>query len=168
MRFGSFAACAMTLSLAACASGPERGPRMQGEPPRVLLSADTLLFASFDANADLRVETSEIEAGIAREWTRADANGDGALAPIEFQTWMNLALGGSNAPPYRLDFDRNVDNSITRAEFETEMRSRAADYDKNTDGVLERVEFLRDGPRPQMMMGGPDGGQRTGGRPRRR
>lgn len=164
MFIRAFAIGALTLTAAACASGPSRDERPR-EGPRVLLSADTLLFASFDANADLRIDSSEIEAGIVREWTRADQNQDGALSPIEFQAWMNLALGGSNAPPYRLDFDRNVDNSITRAEFETEMRSRAADYDQNEDGVLERAEFLRDAPRPQMMMN-PDGDPRMRTRPR--
>src|SRR5262245_34472199 len=142
MKMAIVAAGVLALGATSCAGGGSRdrdaGPR---EAPRVLLSADALLFASFDANNDLRIETAEIEAGVAREWARADANNDGELAPIEFQNWMMLALGGSNAPPYRLDFDRNVDNSITRAEFETEMRSRAQDYDENSDGVLARAEF---------------------------
>jgi hypothetical protein len=45
--------------------------------------------------------------------------------------------------PYRLDFDRNVDNSITREEFESEIRARVRDYDENGDGVLTRGEFTR-------------------------
>lgn len=152
MKLAILAAGVLALGASACASGGRNGDSGPRELPRVLLSADTLLFATFDANNDLRIDNAEIEAGIAREWARADANNDGELAPIEFQTWMNLALGGSNAPPYRLDFDRNVDNAITRAEFETELRGRAADYDEDSDGVLTRAEFLRDQPRPQMMM----------------
>lgn len=162
MKLAIFAAGVLALGAASCASNSGdrgAGPR---EAPRVLLSADALLFASFDANNDLVIDNAEIEAGMAREWTRADANNDGELGPIEFQSWMTVALGGSNAPPYRLDFDRNVDNVITRAEFETEMRARAADYDENADGALARAEFLREQPRPQMMM---DGRERARRRP---
>ncbi len=135
------AACATS----ACMSGGgDRGPRIPNEPVRVLLSADALVYASGDANGDLRIDAAERDAAIAREWARADGNNDGALTPIEFQEWVTAALGGSNAPPYRLDFDRNVDNSITREEFETELRSRFDDYDANDDGVVVRAEFIRE------------------------
>lgn len=130
------------VALTACASGG-RGPGPGGEPVRALMSGDALMFVSFDADGDLSITQQEIEAGITREFTRADANGDGALAPIEFQTWSHAVLGGSQMGPYRLDFDRNVDNSITRAEFETEIRARVADYDEDRSGALARSEFIR-------------------------
>lgn len=154
MRVAILAAGVLALGAVSCAGRSESRAAGMREAPRVLLSADALLFASFDANDDLRIDAAEIEAGVAREWARGDANNDGEMAPIEYQAWMNLALGGSNAPPYRLDFDRNVDNAITRAEFETELRSRAADYDENSDGVLARAEFMREAPQPQVTMGG--------------
>lgn len=159
------AAVGVALAVAGCASRPEPSRGLQGEGPRVLLSADTLMFASFDANNDLRIDAAEQAAGIAREWTRADANGDGEITPLEMQTWMTTALGGADAPPYRLDFDRNVDNKITRAEFDQELAVRARDYDKDNDGVLTRAEFLREAPRAQMpmMQGGPRGGVRRRG-----
>jgi hypothetical protein len=150
------------LAAAGCAGGP-RGEPERREAPRVLLSADTLVFASFDADGDLRVDVSERDAGIAREWTRADANGDGTIAPIEFQAWVGATLGGANMPPYRLDFDRNVDNAISRAEFETEFRGRFDDYDADKDAVLTRAEFVRELRRPQMRSGPGEGGP-----PRRR
>lgn len=130
-------------ALTACASGNGRGPGPGGEPVRALMSGDALMFVSFDADGDLSITQQEIAAGIAREFTRADANGDGALAPIEFQSWSHAVLGGSQMGPYRLDFDRNVDNSITRAEFETEIRARVADYDEDRSGALARSEFIR-------------------------
>lgn len=135
------AACVTT----ACASGGggDRGQRLP-EPVRVLLSADALVLGSGDTNGDLAIDVAERDAVIAREWARADANRDGALTPIEFQEWTSVALGGTNTPPYRLDFDRNVDNSITQAEFETELRSRFDDYDANDDGRVVRSEFLRE------------------------
>jgi hypothetical protein len=151
----ALAACG-AAALTACASG---GGGFTGEPVRALLSGDAMMFVSFDADGDLSTTSAEIEAGIAREFARADTGGDGALTPIEFQTWANGVLGGGQLGPYRLDFDRNVDNTITRAEFETEIRGRVSDYDEDQSGALSRGEFVRlvnqarppvDRPRPRM------------------
>lgn len=137
----TWVALALTAVLAsACASG--RG-NSENEPIRALLSADALMFVGFDADGDLSTGAPEVEAGIAREFTRADSNRDNALQPIEFQNWANIVLGGSQMGPFRLDFDRNVDNSITREEFETEIRGRVRDYDADENGVLARSEFVR-------------------------
>lgn len=131
------------LAAAACAGGGSRPNSDDREQIRALLSADTLLFVSFDLDRDLNITTAEIEAGITHEFTRADANRDGQLQPIEFQNWGNAALGGAYIGPYRLDFDRNVDNVITREEFENELRARSETYDENEDGVLTRADFVR-------------------------
>lgn len=128
-------------SLTACASGGGSGPTR--EPIRALMSADALMFVSFDTDGDLSTSAAEIEAGIAREFARADSNGDGSLSPIEFQAWSNSVLGGSQLGPYRLDFDRNVDNTISRSEFETEIRGRVSDYDEDGNGSLSRAEYIR-------------------------
>lgn len=130
------------LALTACASGPGRAADTH-EPIRALLSADALLFVSFDADGDLSTTTAETEAGTAREFSRADANNDGQLQPIEFQNWANSVLGGGQLGPYRLDFDRNVDNVITREEFETEIRGRMRDYDEDESGDIRRSELIR-------------------------
>ena len=128
------------LALAACASGRGGG---DNEPIRALLSADALMFVSFDTDGDLATSAAEVNAGIPREFARGDVNRDGALQPIEFQSWANAVLGGGQMGPFRLDFDRNVDNSITRDEFESEIRSRVRDYDSDENGVLVRSEFVR-------------------------
>jgi Ca2+-binding EF-hand superfamily protein len=107
------------------------------------MSGDALMFVSFDADGDLVISRAEIEAGLAREFARADVNADGELQPIEYQNWALAVLGGAAMGPYRLDFDRNVDNVITRAEFDAELNARASDYDHNDDGVLTRAEFVR-------------------------
>jgi len=142
MQFRTLAmtGCA-ALALAACASSGGEGPSR--DPIRAILSGDAMMFVSFDSNGDLSVSRDELEAGIIREFTRIDANADGNVSPIEFQNWANNVLGGSQMGPYRLDFDRNVDNTITRAEFETEARARFSDYDENSDGALTRSEFVR-------------------------
>ena len=124
------------LALTACGG---RAAQDSTAPIRALLSADALMLVSFDANADLSVSRDEAEAGFAREFTRADADNNGALSPIEFSNWSNLVLGGSQIGPYRLDFDRNVDNVITREEFDTEMRARVSQYDGDENGALSRT-----------------------------
>jgi hypothetical protein len=137
-----------TLALVACAAlgvtacGGGRAAQ-DAAPIRALLSADALMLVSFDTNADLNVSREESEAGFAREWTRADADGNGSLSPIEFSNWSNLVMGGSQIGPYRLDFDRNVDNVITREEFDTELRARFSQYDSDENGAISRSEFVR-------------------------
>ncbi len=129
------------LALAACGGG--RAMRDRTAPIRALLSADALMLVSFDANGDLSVSREEAEAGYGREWTRADVDANGSLSPIEFSNWSNLVLGGSQIGPYRLDFDRNVDNVITREEFDTELRARFSQYDSDENNALSRTEFVR-------------------------
>lgn len=140
LRMIAVAACA-SVGLAGC--GGSAAVQDRTAPIRALLSADALMLVSFDTNGDLLVTREEAEAGFAREWTRADANGDGTLQPIEFNNWSNLVLGGAQIGPYRLDFDRNVDNAITREEFDTELRARFSQYDADENGSLSRTEFVR-------------------------
>jgi hypothetical protein len=102
-----------------------------------------MLFIGFDTNGDLSSSSEEVDAGLDREFARADANHDGSLQPIEFQNWSNLVLGGGQLGPYRLDFDRNVDNVITREEFNAEINARKRDYDADENGALARSEFVR-------------------------
>lgn len=137
----ALAGCA-ALTVTACASGGGREGSTR-DPIRALLSGDALMFVSFDTNGDLSVSRDELEAGITRELARIDTSGDGTISPIEFQNWANAVLGGGQMGPYRLEFDRNVDNTITREEFETEIRARFSDYDENNDGALTRGEMVR-------------------------
>jgi len=142
MQAGHFAGLACALVLAACASGGGRsGPR--DEPIRALMSADVMMFVSFDADGDLSVSAAEIEAGMNAEFARADTSRDGQMQPLEFQNWANIVLGGGQIGPYRLDFDRNVDNVIAREEFDTEIRARVRDYDSDENGAISRSEFVR-------------------------
>ena len=145
---------ASAATVTACATG---GPGSHAnEPIRALLSADVMMFVSWDTNGDLVVSPDEIEAGITREFERADANHDGRIEPIEFQAWANVVLGGGQMGPYRLDFDRNVDNVISREEFANEIHGRVRDYDTDENGSLSRAEFVRlvgqaRPPRPQTL-----------------
>ena len=136
----------MMVLLAAAAtacgtSGARDGDRQ--EPTRALLSTDAIMFSGFDADDDFSVTMAEADAGITRELARADANGDGSIGPIEYQNWANLVLGGGMTPPYRLDFDRNVDNVISAEEFRNELTARARGYDSDENGAIARSEFVR-------------------------
>lgn len=142
MHLRNFVGVSALIALAACATGGANG-RGGPEVVRAILSADVMMFVGFDTNGDLSVSGDELTAGIAREFERADTNHDGQLQPIEFQNWANVVLGGQQLGPYRLDFDRNVDNVITREEFEHEIRARFADYDADENGALTRNEFVR-------------------------
>jgi hypothetical protein len=141
MRSRSMAVLVLAAAaVAGCASGSE-GRRV--EPLRALLSVDALVFSGFDSDDDLRISAAEIEAGIAHEWARADANHDASLQPLEFQNWSTTVLGGGQTPPYRLDFDRNVDNAISAEEFRAELLARAHEYDTDEDGALTRADLVR-------------------------
>jgi len=122
------------------ACGASRAPDFN-DPVRAMLSGDAMMLVSWDGDGDLNITAAEVDTGIPREFARADSNSDGSVTPIEFQAWTNIVLGGGPMGPYRLDFDRNVDNTITREEFETEIRARVRDYDEDGNQVLTRGEF---------------------------
>ncbi len=134
-------ACVAAGAAGCAGSGSRNGDRQ--DPTRALLSTDAIMFSDFDADGDFSVTMAEADAGIARELARADANSDGSIGPIEYQNWANLVLGGSMTPPYRLDFDRNVDNVISAEEFRNELVARARGYDTDENGSIVRSEFVR-------------------------
>ncbi|MFT3728401.1 MAG: hypothetical protein QM759_11310 [Terricaulis sp.] len=178
------------VALASCAGAPphHRGgfgagmgegmPNFQSAPHVVRTAgtadADAILFASFDRDGDLLVSPAELNAGIVREFARADANHDGAIDAAEYRAWSQLALGGIYAP-FRQDVDRDGDGKICTDEFAAEFRARAHRYDSNGDGVLEHAELVRSasGADDDLQLltpqsGGGQGADDGGGPPRRR
>jgi hypothetical protein len=170
MRLLPLAFVAGAALLSACGTSNSRGPT--NDPVRVLLSTDALLFGDFDTDGDYSVSTAEVEAGVTREFARADSNRDNGIGPIEFQSWANQVLGGAMTPPYRLDFDRNVDNIISAEEFRAELLARHASYDTDENGVVTRTELVRQvnqARRPPREAAPPigDGPSPAGGQPSR-
>jgi Ca2+-binding EF-hand superfamily protein len=149
---------------------PEAGPggaqaAGAGIRPSAFVMIDALLLTGFDADHDARIDEDELTQGITREFSRADENGDGSIAPLEFGAWSRAALAGGQGAPFRLDFDRNVDGAVTREEFHAELTARAREYDRDHDGVLSRSEFVREAPRASEMPG-PMGKMKMKGRGR--
>ncbi|MBI1188734.1 MAG: hypothetical protein GC206_15620 [Alphaproteobacteria bacterium] len=146
------------LVVGACAGRPQGPPRAPGaaEAERAMAAPNALLLTSFDADSDLEIDGGELDAGAVREFARADDDGDGALSPFEYNAWAEAALGGLHVPR-RLEFDSNVDNSITRAEFEAALRALMQAYDADGDGRIVRAELIRERPR---MMAAPEGMRR--------
>lgn len=132
--------------------------------PRPLKSSTGLLFASFNSDDDMRISRAELNAGIDRAFARADQNSDGDIAPLEFEAFSKAALDGGKSPPFRLDFDRDVDGRISLAEFRAELTAIATGLDSDKDGVLGHAEMLKAfetqaGPRGGAGGPGPGGGQ---------
>lgn len=157
---------AALAALSACAS-PGRPPAMggegQGAGQGAVLSGDALLWVSFDADRDYITSRAEAAAGLDEEWTRA---GGVALSPLDFEAWARRALAGPDLAPFRLEFDRNMDNQITREEFDAALMARFSEHDRDGDGQLRRGELVQQVAR--MPMQGGDGPRGGGGPPRGR
>jgi hypothetical protein len=131
----------VTLAATACATGSDRDA--DERPPSAVISGDGLLIAGFDTDGDFRTTRAEFEQGLAVAFATADSDGDGALSPLEWQSWSNRALGGDLIGPFRLEVDRNVDNVTTQEEFVTEFQARFTGYDTDNDGAVSRPELVR-------------------------
>lgn len=142
-------------ALAACAGGPGRGgprgpggrgpgggPEAAGEP-RALKTSAGLLLSSFDADHDLQVTREELNAGIDRAFAHYDLNGDQDISPLEFEAFAKAALDDGKSPPFRLDFDRDVDGRITPKEFRAELSAIFDSLDADKNGVLSHAELLK-------------------------
>ena len=86
--------------LAACMGGrgmrPEAGPggaqaAGAGIRPSAFVMIDALLLTGFDADHDARIDEDELTQGITREFSRADENGDGSIAPLDVRGQRGLA-----------------------------------------------------------------------------
>ena len=110
--------------------------------PTIFALPLSLAIAGFDADGDTRVTRAEYDAGVIREWTRADANGDGMIGAIEHGSWAERTLGSPGALPSLLDLDRDGDDRVSREEFIRFFARHFATLDKDGDGVLTRAELI--------------------------
>lgn len=124
------AALALALLVAplVAAAGPQQ-KRPAGPPiGAMLLLPAGLLFVSFDANGDRRMDQAELLAGLDRAFAEADRDVSGALSPLEYADWAEAALGDRDAHPARVAVNPDQDLIVTRAEFRAAFLELAASY----------------------------------------
>lgn len=130
------------IAITGAAQARKEPPPYRPATPTIFALPEALMIAGFDRDGDTRVSRAEYDAGIVREWTRADANGDGIVGAIEHGTWAALVLGSPGALPNLLDLDKDGDDRISRAEFIGYFAARFAALDKDGDGSIARSELI--------------------------
>ena len=118
-----------------------RGERVSG--PITAISAGALVFAGFDANADYKINSTELTSGLAKAFKAADKDGSTTLSLFELEDWREAALGSLDAAPGTLAFDKDFDQRVTREEFDHAMTFVFKTGDKNEDGVLELNDLVK-------------------------
>ncbi len=141
MKNMAWVALAGTL-LAGCASAPQV-PTAGGERVSAVVSGDAFVIAAADSDGDLLTTQAELDAATTGLFDRADADDSGALSPLEFQAFARDFMGGDLLGPFRLEFDRNVDNAITAEEFSAAFGARFIRYDGDESGSVTRGELVR-------------------------
>ena len=143
----SISLVAVTAGLLGCASSDKPKPSMnslndlQGKQVAAPVG---LLFAGMDENRDVKISSDEIRLGGKELFTISDLDGDAALTPTEFGTFSETHLGGSYSSPSRMQFDRNLDQKISLAEFQDTLEIFHKKLDENGDGQLVRSEMVMD------------------------
>ena len=126
--------------------GGERSAPKRPSQQRALIPAG-LLFASFDTDGDYAATRSELNVGILRSFTAADKNNNGTLSLVELSQWRERVLGSLDILPGNTQFDKNFDNQIAAAEFQTTLTDLFTGFDRNENGQLEFSEMTKDMPR---------------------
>ncbi|MBB5685779.1 EF-hand domain-containing protein [Sphingobium boeckii] len=134
-------------------------PAIAKKPPVPMLSQATIsaspvsqMIAGFDSDGDAVVSQVEFDAGVARSFVDGDENKDGRITLIELSRWAAKWLGNAGALPGQYDFDRDLDDAVSRAEYEAEFAKRLAGFDMNKDGALARSELISFKPQPPIPM----------------
>ncbi len=110
--------------------------------------AGALLFASFDVNADYKIDTNELKTGLEKAFIIADRDKSGALTLVELERWRVMALGSEQAAPGNYAFTPDFSRRIDKARFLAVLTKLAAQFDADengkTDGVIQFSDLLRD------------------------
>ncbi len=125
--------------------GELKKPVRAGAPRERLLPGGGL-FISFDANGDGVVVEDEIEAGIARAFDEADADGNGVLTALEQQAWARDLPTRDETLANPVRFDPNLDRRVSPEEFADVILGLARDYSE--DGSVTVVISALRAPDP--------------------
>lgn len=103
------------------------------------------LLLSFDMDQDGQITRTEVESGIAAAFTKADANEDGRITPLEQIRWSETlpTRDVSLANPAR--FDPNLDRSVRTDEFSEIIQAFAALHANEATGTIP-LEALKAKP----------------------
>lgn len=117
------------------------------------------LFISFDEDENGAVVMTEIEAGIARAFDEADADGNGVLTALEQQAWAGDLPTRDDTLANPVRFDPNLDRRVSLDEFSDVIIGLARDYSEDGSGTVlianlkapektrqERAQFERGRP----------------------
>lgn len=118
-----------------------RGERIRG--PITSVGSGAMLFATFDTNADYKINTVELAAGRTEAFNAADKDKSKSLSLFELEDWREAALGSLDAAPGNLAFDKDFDQRVTRDEFDYALNFAFNAADKNKDTILEFSEMVK-------------------------
>jgi hypothetical protein len=135
-------ALAAVLAASGCASAP-RAPTVGGERVSAVVSGDAFVILAADADGDLITSRAELDAALPALFAAADQDQTESLSPLEFQAFARNHMGGELLGPFRLEFDRNVDNQITAEEFAAAFVARFSRYDGDENAAVTRAELVR-------------------------
>jgi hypothetical protein len=123
-------------------AGPGLPPGVGREGVRIVRPA-AMLFASYDVNHDGKITDAEIDAGAALSFAVADKNNDGAITGFEQTDWATLVGSGSDVLSNSMQFDSDLDRSVTRAEFVSGLHRLADTLKKKGEAVLTYGDLVQ-------------------------
>lgn len=150
MTRAAFAGVFLILVLGACSSlnpfgsspktaaSAEAKAATSGEPAKPKREPESTKLARFDANDDGMVASAELEAGLAADFKKEDANGDDALDVVEARALNERIRKEQSASPV---FDWNADGRIAYIEFASQWRTLFQRSDVDSDGVVDGKEL---------------------------
>lgn len=111
-----------------------------------------LIMKQFDTNGDSKIDTGELQAGVASSFAEIDADGDGKITVAEIDA-LGDVLGKETGEtvatlmmklikPLLLSMDADKDGTVSRDEFMKAAGALFAKLDANKDAELTRDELL--------------------------
>lgn len=146
-----------SIYVAGCTSSPDkrRGDRSREQPAHAIglvASPVAVLFATMDTNNDRVISQSEINTGLASEWSFADTDANGSVTPFEASNWAKASLGSTTALPNRLSFDTDLNAIVTELEFSQRIQLEFDLLDLDHNAELTRDELFFRFKRPDFRL----------------
>lgn len=105
-------------------------------PATLVIEPAAMLIVACDTDGDGRTTRIELDACLARSFV------NGPLGYIDYGVWQTKWLGDQGALPSPFEVDRDGDNRITLDELQAQFGKLFSRYDKNKDNSVTRAEAL--------------------------